>query len=120
MNSATSKRLLGSDRVPAWDEGDGVPPGAPINDTPQWHCHSNSREPRSLHPSLGTSESILVQCPEHQGQTWDVLREGLASPWGDRGDPQMRQFLLLDGLLHTRDTALQSALPAARRWRLGA
>ena len=44
----------------------------------------------------------------------------MAGPWGDRGDPQMRQFLLLDGLLHTRDTALQSALPAARRRGLGA
>ena len=34
---------------------------------------------------------------------------------GQRGDLQMRRFLLPDGLLHTQDTALQSTLPAQRR-----
>lgn len=39
---------------------------------------------------------------------------------GQRGDPQMRRLLSLDPLLHTLDTALQSALLAARRRGLGA
>ena len=31
------------------------------------------------------SESPRSQRPEHEGQTWDVLQEGSAGPWGDRG-----------------------------------